>query len=123
MAFRGGGAVAVLLVALVAQPGVASTAAASSNTPVVIRGVGAAHGFGMAMDGVEGQARAGWSHDKILDLFYPGTTTSNAGGTIRVGLAEVEGVAVGLPAGGVVSVAPKGAGGAPVTLPGGARVS
>src|ERR687892_2342644 len=102
MAFRGGGAVAVLL-ALVAQPGVASTAAASSNTPVVIRGVGAAHGFGMAMDGVEGQARAGWSHDRILSLFYPGTATSSAGGTIRVGLAEVPSVALGLPAGGVVS--------------------
>jgi SpoIID/LytB domain protein len=40
------------------------------------------------MDGIEGEARAGWNHDQILSLFYPGTTSGHASGDIRVGLAE-----------------------------------
>jgi SpoIID/LytB domain protein len=79
----------------------------------------------MAMDGVEGQARAGWTHDKILDLFYPGTTPARAGGVIRVGLANEPVVTLSLPHGGVVSDAPRGAAaqaGFPRTLPTGARL-
>jgi SpoIID/LytB domain protein len=108
MAFRGGARTVVCMLA-------ASTFAASAPAvaltdepePVVISGVGAAHGFGMAMDGVEGQARAGWSHDRILDLFYPGTTAGRAEGTIRVGLANGPTATLGLPNGGVLSDAPK----------------
>ncbi|MGH7859340.1 MAG: SpoIID/LytB domain-containing protein, partial [Candidatus Binatia bacterium] len=59
--------------------------ARAEDDVVVLEGVGAAHGFGMAMDGVEGQARAGWSHTKILDLFYPGSAEGRAGGAVRVG--------------------------------------
>jgi SpoIID/LytB domain protein len=93
---------------------------------VVLRGTGAAHGLGMAMDGVEGQARAGWTHDRILDLFYPGTTSGRAGGTIRVGLAEAPVVSLSLPNGGVVSDAARGTtagAGFPVTLAPGASVT
>src|SRR5947208_14655741 len=57
----------------------------------------------MAMDGVEGEARAGWSYDKILSLFYPGTSSSHWYGTIRVGLAEGGAQHVSLPSGGMVA--------------------
>ena len=100
-------------------------ASATSNTPIEIEGVGAAHGFGMAMDGVEGQARAGWSRDRILDLFYPGTTSGSASGTIRVGLETSESPAVSLPSGGFVSDAPRGTSpgpGFPIQLPAGTRL-
>ena len=80
----------------------------------------------MAMDGVEGQARAGWTHDKILDLFYPGTTPARAGGVIRVGLANEPVVTLSFPHGGVVSNAPRGSApgaGFPTTLAAGARIT
>lgn len=70
---------------------------------VVFEGAGNAHGMGLAMDGVLGQARAGWSYTKILDLFYPGTAFSQASGPIRVGLAEANEHVVELPGGGTVT--------------------
>jgi len=57
----------------------------------------------MAMDGVEGEARAGWSYERILSLFYPGTSTSHSYGAIRVGLAEGGAQHVTLPSGGSVA--------------------
>ena len=81
----------------------------ASDDAVVIDGVGAAHGFGMAMDGVQGQARAGWSHEQILSLFYPGTTISHTAGPIRVGLARTAATSLTLPAGGLVADATRGA--------------
>jgi SpoIID/LytB domain protein len=86
-------------------------AAAPSPTPVassapdrvVFTGTGSAHGLGMAMDGVEGQARAGWSHDRILSLFYAGTSVAHTFGTIRVWIAEGGAERVTLPSGGTVS--------------------
>lgn len=71
-----------------ASTGSARAAVTSSSDRVTLRGLGAAHGLGLAMDGVEGQARAGWKYNKILSLFYPGTKIGRADGTIRVGLAE-----------------------------------
>ena len=97
------------------------SASATADQAVVISGVGAAHGFGLAMDGVEGQARAGWTHDKILSLFYPGTATGQAGGTIRVGLHDGPSATLSLPTGGSFSQAPRGAGPA-TALPPGANV-
>jgi SpoIID/LytB domain protein len=79
----------------------ASSANAQTDR-VIINGVGTAHGLGMAMDGVEGEARAGWSHDRILDLFYPGTSAGHAGGTIRVGLGRGSVQHFVLPSGGSV---------------------
>src|SRR5438128_2178462 len=70
---------------------------------VVFTGRGSAHGLGMAMDGVEGEARAGWSHDRILSLFYPGTSASRSYGAVRVGLAEGGAQHVSLPSGGTVA--------------------
>jgi SpoIID/LytB domain protein len=98
---------------------------AATDTPIDIEGVGAAHGFGMAMDGVEGQARAGWSREQILDLFYPGTATGNASGSIRVGLETSGSPAVSVPSSGFVSDAPRGTSagaGFPIQLPAGSRI-
>jgi stage II sporulation protein D len=118
MAVRGG---ALTLLIVLAAASVA--AGASATEPVVISGVGAAHGFGLAMDGVEGQARAGWSHTKILDLFYPGTTTAQAGGTIRVGLADGPTATLGLPNGGVLADAPRtGKPTVKIALPAGTKI-
>jgi SpoIID/LytB domain protein len=93
---------------------------------VEFTGVGSAHGLGMAMDGVEGQARAGWSHERILSLFYPGTYAGRAYGTIRVGIADGATQRVTLPAGGTVTNASPGSratNGFPVRLtPGGSVV-
>src|SRR5581483_3505751 len=74
----------------------------SKDDAVYIDGFGGAHGYGLAMDGVEGEARHGWGHDKILDLFYPGTNPGHFSGTIRVWLAEGGTQSFTLPAGGVV---------------------
>lgn len=101
----------VILVVLIAGITPAVLAAPATNGErVTIIGAGAAHGLGMAMDGVEGQARAGWSHDKILDTFYPGTASSTFSGTIRVGLGEGGTQSISLPTGGVVSTAIGGPG-------------
>src|SRR5437879_7349789 len=93
----------------VAAPARASTPTAT-QTPappaadrVVFTGVGSAHGLGMAMDGVEGQARAGWSYDRILSLFYPGTSVAHSSGTIRVWIAEGGAERVTLPTGGTLT--------------------
>ncbi len=115
--------IAVLLVAA-SVPHPAHAQVVSDATPVVIKGHGAAHGFGLAMDGVEGQARAGWDHDKILSLFYPGTENSTRSGTIRVGLGDGGGQRLTLPSGGEISDRPFGSGsgdGYPIRIsPGGA---
>jgi SpoIID/LytB domain protein len=73
-----------------------------------IDGVSSAHGYGLAMDGVEGQARHGWDHQRILSLFYAGTTPGRFGGTIRVWLTEGGSETFSLPSGGVVLDGPQG---------------
>lgn len=78
-------------------------ASAPADVAVTVDGVGSAHGMGLAMDGVQGQARAGWSYDKILSTFYSGATRGKASGTVRVGLAEADEHRVDLPSGGEVS--------------------
>ncbi len=126
MGRRGGCLVLCLAVLGVSSAAPAHASDLSSGAEVVLRGTGTAHGLGMAMDGVEGQARAGWTHDRILDLFYPRTTSGRAGGVIRVGLANEPVVALTLPHGGVVSDVPRsGAAGPgfPVTLPAGTRIT
>src|SRR5438874_7083340 len=101
MRFRAAAALICLVLCAPLLTGGAQARAAASEKPrasegpagrkddrVYIDGVGGAHGFGLAMDGVEGQARNGWGHEKILSLFYDGTQTAHFGGTIRVWLAE-----------------------------------
>jgi stage II sporulation protein D len=99
--------------------GVAAAAPSTEQLALIVDGRGAAHGMGLAMDGVQGQARAGWSHSRILDLFYPGTTTSRTGGTIRVGLGDGRELGFRLPGGGtVLGTGP----GLPLRIPSGGRV-
>lgn len=98
-------AACVLLVVSLLGLGVAAAEPADVGR-IAIEGVGSAHGFGMAMDGVEGQARAGWTHDRILDLFYPDTAAGHASGTIRVGLGAADVQRLALAGGGIVSDAP-----------------
>lgn len=108
-----------LLAAALACAGAAAAAPSDGTVALVIDGRGAAHGIGLAMDGVQGQARAGWSHERILDLFYPGTTTGRAGGTIRVGLADGRELGFRLPSGGrIIGSGP----GLPMLVPPGGRV-
>jgi len=115
---------AVLLVA--ASAPTAQAQLVTDTAVVIIKGHGAAHGFGLAMDGVEGQARAGWDHDKILSLFYPGTENSTKSGTIRVGLVDSGGIQrLTLPSGGEISDRPfsSGAGdGYPIRISSGGAV-
>jgi SpoIID/LytB domain protein len=97
----------VTFVAIVAVP---ASAQVDADDTIIIKGHGAAHGFGLAMDGVEGQARAGWNHDRILSLFYADTQTSQKSGTIRVGLTSGGGQHLDFPSGGEVSDRPFGSG-------------
>jgi SpoIID/LytB domain protein len=105
MRFRAAAALACLVLCAIAP---ARALASPDNDKVYIDGLGGAHGYGLAMDGVEGEADHGWSHDKILSLFYRGTTNAHFGGTIRVWLAEGGAQGVTLPNGGVVLDGPAG---------------
>jgi SpoIID/LytB domain protein len=89
--------------AMAQSPAPSATPLPPPQERVVFTGAGSAHGLGMAMDGVEGQARAGWSHAKILSLFYPGTFAGRAYGTIRVGIAVAPRQFAILPRGGTVT--------------------
>ena len=104
--------VVIVLTLLPAVLGPAAIAQPEASGTIVIRGIGTAHGLGMAMDGVEGQARAGWSHDRILDLFYKGSVPGRASGTIGVGLAHESVVTLTLPSGGTIAAGPPGSAGA-----------
>ncbi|WP_203336885.1 SpoIID/LytB domain-containing protein [Nocardioides limicola] len=55
-----------------------------SSTSVTLTGKGFGHGRGMSQYGAEGAARAGHSHQEILDFYYAGTEIGRAGGRIRV---------------------------------------
>lgn len=103
--------VVLALFATIVAP--AALAQPQTSGTIVIRGIGTAHGLGMAMDGVEAQARAGWSHDRILDLFYKGSAPGRASGTIGVGLAHESVVTLTLPSGGTIAAGPPGSRGAP----------
>ncbi|HVA42203.1 MAG TPA: SpoIID/LytB domain-containing protein [Acidimicrobiales bacterium] len=63
----------------------AAPAWAAGGVPVVqINGKGFGHGVGMAQDGELEMGRQGDSLETILGQFYPGTSLTRAGGTIRV---------------------------------------
>lgn len=83
--------------------GTSASARTERDERVVLLGVGTAHGLGMAMDGIEGQSRAGWSHDRILSLFYPGTSVGRSSGPIRVGLADGPVQRFVMPGGGTIT--------------------
>jgi stage II sporulation protein D len=56
----------------------ASAAPASAATKVVVTGHGWGHGVGMSQWGAYGYARHGWSWQRILGHYYPGTQVSPA---------------------------------------------
>jgi len=103
-----GRAAALLCVVFCAGAAAPVAHAQPAEHHIVLNGVGKAHGLGMAMDGVVGQGRAGWSADRMLSLFYPGSENAGASGTIRVGLAEGGQQSFVLPGGGTVSGATPG---------------
>src|SRR3954454_8373002 len=56
----------------------ALAAPATAATKLVVTGHGWGHGVGMSQWGAYGYARHGWSFDKILAHYYPGTTLADA---------------------------------------------
>src|SRR5881396_179870 len=64
-------------------------ATASAGSLFVIDGRGWGHGVGLGQWGAEGCARHGWSAERILAHYYPGTSITVARPvTVRVLLAE-----------------------------------
>ncbi len=55
-----------------------------SNGVLKLTGHGFGHGRGMSQYGAYGAAKQGLNHRQILAYYYPGTTLSAVGGTIRV---------------------------------------
>src|SRR5437763_13560464 len=53
-------------------------APAAGATKLVVTGHGWGHGVGMSQWGAYGYARHGWSFDRILAHYYPGTTLADA---------------------------------------------
>jgi hypothetical protein len=56
----------------------ASAASASAATQVVVTGRGWGHGVGMSQWGAYGYAQHGWTWQRILAHYYPGTTIAAA---------------------------------------------
>ncbi len=79
----------------------AAASPAAAATEVVITGKGWGHGVGMSQWGAYGYARHGWSYQRILAHYYPGTTLATASQQrIRVQLATgVPSVSIACPGG------------------------
>lgn len=54
------------------------------SSTVTITGRGYGHGHGMSQYGAEGAARAGLTHQQIMDFYYPGTVWGAATGKVAV---------------------------------------
>jgi stage II sporulation protein D len=65
----------VLLAALLALAG---APAAAAEPVFVVKGRGWGHGIGLSQWGARGFAERGWSHERILRHYYPGTTLAPA---------------------------------------------
>src|SRR5687768_3954484 len=62
---------------------------AGASVVFLIDGRGWGHGVGLAQWGAEGFARHGWTHERILAHYYPGTRlTAVAPREVRVQIAE-----------------------------------
>ena len=74
------------------SPTTASTTAAVTTSPakavLVLDGHGWGHGLGMSQWGAYGYAKHGWSYDRILAHYYPGTTLGPATTADRAGAAR-----------------------------------
>src|SRR5438045_1885554 len=53
-------------------------APAAAGTKLVVTGHGWGHGVGMSQWGAYGYSRHGWSFERILAHYYPGTTLADA---------------------------------------------
>ncbi|MGH3001909.1 MAG: SpoIID/LytB domain-containing protein [Gaiellaceae bacterium] len=77
----------------------AATAAITTNSAAVVLAVsgrGWGHGLGLSQWGAKGYAEHGWTYDRILGHYYPGTTLGPAAAsTARVLLAEAGKALVG----------------------------
>ena len=77
-----------IAVAAAVVAGAAMSASAHASSVVVLTGRGWGHGVGMSQWGAYGYARHGWSWQRILAHYYPGTTLGwAANARIRVLLA------------------------------------
>src|SRR5690242_19675353 len=64
-------------------------ASASAGSVFLVEGGGWGHGVGLSQWGAEGAARHGWSYQRILAHYYPGTTLAvEPGRDVRVLVAE-----------------------------------
>jgi stage II sporulation protein D len=69
--------------------GTTSTLASTASSVLVVSGHGWGHGLGLSQWGAYGYARHGWTYDRILAHYYPGTTLGPAKtGTVRVLVAS-----------------------------------
>src|SRR5437763_13460099 len=76
---------------VIAAISLALAAPAAAGTKLVVTGHGWGHGVGMSQWGAYGYARHGWSFEKILAHYYPGTTLADAPVShIRVLLATAQ---------------------------------
>ncbi|MGH9137810.1 MAG: hypothetical protein ACRD0G_12290, partial [Acidimicrobiales bacterium] len=93
---------ALVLASPIVAASVAASAEAQADVPVVhLDGRGHGHGVGLSQWGAHYLAEAGASFDAILGTFYPGTSLSEATGTVRVGVLDSPGdVALQFPNGG-----------------------
>ena len=76
-----------------------TTAAVTTTLPassvVAFTGHGWGHGLGLSQYGAYGYAKHGWTYDRILAHYYPGTTLGPAGiSTVRVLIAETKKVSL-----------------------------
>ena len=73
----------------------ATTTASIARSVVVVSGHGWGHGLGLSQWGAYGYAKHGWTYDRILAHYYPGTTLGPAKvGTVRVLLASAKKVTI-----------------------------
>ena len=59
-------------------PTVSPSTASTAGTVLVFDGHGYGHGLGLSQWGADGYARHGWTYDRILAHYYPGTTLGTA---------------------------------------------
>ena len=70
-----------------------------ASSVVAVSGHGWGHGLGLSQWGAYGYAKHGWTYDRILAHYYPGTTLGEARvSTVRVLLASAKKVALESPA-------------------------
>jgi len=76
-------------VAPLVSPPVPAPSPVPGDPLFIVSGRGYGHGVGMSQFGAAGMASAGYSYDKILAYYYPGTTLGRAGrSTVRVLLED-----------------------------------